>query len=46
MEQQYQMNTLQKVAMGASIAIIVSAGIYWAVQIVGVIEFLQLAYGE
>jgi hypothetical protein len=47
MTQHYQqMTTIQKIAVGSSAAIIAAAAIYWAVQIFGVIEFLQMAYGE
>lgn len=46
MTQNNQMNTLQKVALGVSVGILAAAAVYWTYQIVGVIEFLQLAYGE
>lgn len=36
---------LEKVAGVAASAIIISAVVYWAIQIVGVLEFLELAYG-
>ena len=45
-QQDQQMTTIQKIAMGSSAAIIAAAAIYWAVQVFGVIEFLQMAYGE
>lgn len=41
-----QAGILEKVALGASSVIIAAAVVYWTIQIVGVIEFLQLAYGE
>jgi hypothetical protein len=35
----------EKVAAAVSAAILVAGGVYWIVQIVGVIETLKLAYG-
>jgi hypothetical protein len=46
MTQNGEMTTRQKIALGVSGAIIVAAAIYWTYQIISVIEFLQLAYGE
>ena len=38
-------STLEKLAIGASIASIVGWGIFWIVQVISVIEFLEMAYG-
>ena len=40
-----EMTTTEKIALASSGVIIAGAVIYWIVQIIGVIEFLQLAYG-
>ena len=45
-QQDQQMTSIQKIAMASSAAIIAAAAIYWAVQVFGVFEFLQMAYGE
>lgn len=45
MTQSRQARKIEKVAAGAACAIIASAVIYWAFQIVGVFEFLEMAYG-
>jgi hypothetical protein len=39
------MPTLEKVAAGVSIAMIVMFVVYWAVQIGGAIGMLRIAYG-
>ena len=38
--------TLQKVALGASLLILVGAVWFWALQVGDVLELLELAYGE
>ena len=38
-------STLEKLAIGASIVSIVGWGIFWIVQVISVIEFLEMAYG-
>lgn len=40
-----QSGVIEKVAAVSASAIIVSAVVYWAIQIAGVLEFLELAYG-
>jgi hypothetical protein len=40
-----QLTTQEKIAAAVSAAILLAGGIYWIVQIAGVIETLQLAYG-
>jgi len=45
MNEQGKLTTREKVALGSAIVILVSTGIYWVTQIVGVIEMLKLAYG-
>lgn len=35
----------EKIAIGVSAAIVLGAITYWVVQIVGVLEILELAYG-
>jgi hypothetical protein len=40
-----KLSTQEKVAVGVSTAILLAAAVYWIVQIVGVIETLELAYG-
>ena len=40
-----KLSTREKVAAAVSAAILVAGGIYWIVQIAGVIETLKLAYG-
>jgi hypothetical protein len=42
---QTRFSTREKVALGASAAILLASIVYWIVQIAGVIEMLQLAYG-
>jgi hypothetical protein len=39
------MSTREKIAIAVSSAIVLAAIVYWIVQIVGVIELLELAYG-
>jgi hypothetical protein len=39
------MSTQEKVAVIVSAAIVLAAIVYWIVQIVGVLEILELAYG-
>ena len=39
------MDRLEFVALGASSAVIVVALIYWAIQVSGVLEMLEMAYG-
>ena len=38
-------STLEKLAIGVSIVSIVGWGIFWIVQVISVIEFLEMAYG-
>lgn len=38
-------STREKIAIGASAAIVLGAVVYWVVQIAGVLEILELAYG-
>lgn len=38
-------STREKIAIAASAVIVLGAIVYWAVQIVGVLEILELAYG-
>lgn len=40
-----KMGTLEKIAAAASAAIILTAAVYWIIQIRGVMEMLELAYG-
>lgn len=44
-KQDKKLDTLEKVAAGVSVAVLASGVIYWVVQVFGVIEMLQLAYG-
>lgn len=37
--------TMEKIAAIVSGAIIASAVIYWTIQVIGVFEFLEMAYG-
>lgn len=39
------MDRLELVALGTSSAVIVVALIYWAIQVSGVLEMLEMAYG-
>jgi len=39
------MQTLEKVAAGVSVAMIVAFIVYWVVQIGGALEMLRIAYG-
>jgi hypothetical protein len=39
------MPTLEKIAAGVSIAMIVTFIVYWAVQIGGALDMLRMAYG-
>ncbi|HKU14683.1 MAG TPA: hypothetical protein VJQ52_09820 [Steroidobacteraceae bacterium] len=39
------LSTQEKIAVGASAAILLAAAIYWTVQILDVIATLKLAYG-
>lgn len=39
------MDRLELVAVGASSTVIVVALVYWTIQISGVLEMLELAYG-
>jgi len=45
MNEERKLATREKVALGASIAIVVATVVYWITQIAGVIEMLKLAYG-
>jgi hypothetical protein len=38
-------STREKIALAVSGAIVLAAVIYWIVQIVGVLEILEMAYG-
>lgn len=40
-----QIGMMEKIAAVSAGAIIISAILYWTIQIVGVLEFLELAYG-
>jgi hypothetical protein len=40
-----QTGTIEKVAAVSAGAIIISAVVYWTIQVVGMLEFLELAYG-
>lgn len=45
MNEKHTMSTREKIALGISGAIVLGAIAYWIVQIVGVLEILELAYG-
>ncbi|MBU2098820.1 MAG: hypothetical protein KKD00_08660 [Gammaproteobacteria bacterium] len=45
MTESRQAGILEKVAAVSASAIIISAVVYWGIQIAGVFEFLELAYG-
>lgn len=40
-----KMDTLERVALGFSVSILIVAGIYWVGQINSVMELLKMAYG-
>ncbi|MDX1490097.1 MAG: hypothetical protein R3332_02350 [Pseudohongiellaceae bacterium] len=40
-----KLSTREIVALASSVAIIITAAIYWSIQIDGVMEMLELAYG-
>lgn len=45
MTESRQAGVIEKVAAVSASAIIIAAVVYWAIQIIGVMEFLELAYG-
>ena len=40
-----RMNLREKIAAAVSLVIVLTAAVYWIVQIRGVMEMLELAYG-
>lgn len=40
-----ELGTQEKIAAAVAVAIILSGIIYWGYQIVGMLEFLEMAYG-
>jgi hypothetical protein len=40
-----ELTGIEKIAAGASIAVLASATVYWLFQVAAVIELLQMAYG-
>ena len=45
MSANHKFSTQEKIAIAVSSAIVLAAIVYWIVQIIGVIELLELAYG-
>lgn len=39
------LSTIEMVAAGTSAVIVVSGAIFWTIQIIGVLEMLEMAYG-